>query len=408
MVSVNFADPSNDLVYQLPNRLVDDYTQEVYERNRSMLESSHNFLFDKNKAFQDELNAQEKKRIDLETLHPGVTSEQHQQIVWVEQRIAADEEAVRRLLAIAEAHVLAIQKTKDITAETPLSQPVEIEKGPNPEKERLGAERQKYKEELDLALTLRCMTRDHPAVKTLQERINIMEQRIRETPDEIELRKVYSMGGGGEIYTARLAAAQAEVEILKAEYDRVQTQVAGYAKMQQDLDIARKEYVGCLERMDAIKVEAKSWQDRLRQVEMALAAEDNKLRMKTETIQKAQKPILPSSPRLAIVLGVSLGGAVLLGALMVFGFHRKDRSIASGQVAESFLGLPVYGVISEATPAWRRAGRSVLKLAMAVVLLAAVGASAWMLYLRVQQPDQWRGTFKKCGPSIHRLGEPKA
>ncbi len=66
-----------------------------------------------------------------------MTSEQHQQIVWVEQRIAADEEAVRRLLAIAEAHVLAIQKTKDITAETPSSQPVEIEKGPNPEKERL-------------------------------------------------------------------------------------------------------------------------------------------------------------------------------------------------------------------------------------------------------------------------------
>ncbi len=104
------------------------------------------------------------------------------------------------------------------------------------------------------------------------------------------------------------------------------------------------------------------------------------------------------------MLGVSLGGAVLLGALMVFGFHRKDRSIASGQVAESFLGLPVYGVISEATPAWRRAGRSVLKLAMAVVLLAAVGASAWMLYLRVQQPDQWRADIQKVWPEHSQAG----
>lgn len=375
VVGVSLTDPDRDFAWLFLNRLVRNYVSNIYARNHKLLSDSHEFLAKKNSAFQSELGAQEKLRVDLETKHPGVNAEQHQQIIWVEQRIAADAEAVERLLRIAEAKLAKIKAQKK-----PTTQLVETEivRGPNPEHERLGAELQKYKEELDLALTLRCMTPDHPAVKTLQERINIMEKRIRETPEEIDLQKILREGGGGELYEAQKAAAEAEVDILSAELDRVQTQVAGYKKMNQDLEKPRKEYIACLAKMEAIKIEAKNWQERLRQVEMALAAEAQNLRIQTSTIEDARRPLLPSNPKFMMIVGVALVGAMIFGGLIIFGIHRKDRSIWTSQLAESALGVPVYGVISATASPGKRFFRGTARWTLGLALLALVLVSGYM------------------------------
>ena len=386
VVQVTFRDANSELSWQLPNALVKTYIQQVKKTNLEQLERSRDFLRSKTDVFDNDLKDLENRRIDLETRHPGVTAEQHTQIVWTEQRIAADAEAIRRLLSISKGKVASIQAAKNAA---PTTKPEEVAKAPNPEKERLGAELRKYKEEMDLALTVRCMTKDHPAVQTLQERINIMEKRIRETPDEIDLPTVSRAGGGGEYYTAMLAAAQAEVEILSSEMDRVQTQVEGYAKMNKDLEIARKDYVNILAATEIIHVQAKSWQDRLRQVEMALAAEKEGLRVlfNTDAIQWARRPQMPSMPRLPIVAGVALGGALMFGALMIFAFHRKDRSLTSGELTESYLGVPVYGIISESLTLGQRASGKLFRWSFHLFMVAMMGVSAGGLVLRLYRPQ---------------------
>jgi uncharacterized protein involved in exopolysaccharide biosynthesis len=386
VVQVTFRDANSELSWQFPNALVRTYIQQVKKTNLEQLERSRDFLRSKTDVFDNDLKDLENRRIDLETRHPGVTAEQHSQIVWTEQRIAADAEAIRRLLAISKGKVASIQSAKNAA---PSTKPEDVTKAPNPEKERLGAELRKYKEEMDLALTVRCMTKDHPAVQTLQERINIMEKRIRETPDEIDLPSVSHAGGGGEYYTAMLAAAQAEVEILSSEMDRVQTQVDGYAKMNKDLEVARKDYVTILATTEIIHTQAKSWQDRLRQVEMALAAEKEGLRVlfNTDAIQWARRPQMPSMPRLPIVAGMALGGAMIFGALMIFAFHRKDRSLTSGELTESYLGVPVYGIISESLTLGQRASGKLFRWSFLLFMLAMMGVSAGGLVLRLYRPQ---------------------
>jgi flagellar basal body-associated protein FliL len=251
------------------------------------------------------------------------------------------------------------------------------------------------------------MTKDHPAVQTLQERINIMEKRIRETPDEIDLQTVTRTGGGGEVYTAMLAAAQAEVEILTSERDRVETQVEGYAKMNKDLEIARKEYVNALAAMETIQTQAKSWRDRLRQVEMALAAEKEGLRVlfNTDAIQWAHRPQMPARPSLPIVVGVALGGGLMFGAMMIFAFHRKDRSLTSSELTESYLGVPVYGVISESLTLRQRASRKLLGWILLLIVLALMAISAGGLVLRLYRP-QVPDFLKPLQKMIYLVTEP--
>jgi len=293
---------------------------------------------------------------------------------------------VRHLLQIAKQKYARLQALKKES--TTSSEPTETIKGPNPEMERLGSELREYKVQLDLAMTLNHMTKEHPAVKTLLERIAIMEERIRNTPTEIVLQKVFGAGAGADLLANQVAAAQAEVEFLEAEYDRVTSQVAGYEEMYAHYGPARKEYSQVMDDINRLSTEAKSWQARYRQVEMAMSAESANMRTDIAVVEKAKKPDSPSFPRLTTVFGVAFGGGLLFAGLLTFLAVRKDRTIATVEEAVDYFGLTIHGQVGEISSGRaqlaQRARSYVIMPLVIVLMLVGTALACSRLILRAQ------------------------
>ncbi|MHC4986565.1 MAG: GumC domain-containing protein, partial [Planctomycetota bacterium] len=316
LVSVRFTDSDPDLAADVPNRLVDIYLQNTMEQTEGQLTQSHGWLQSKVDQYKAQLQVHTNKKIELETNHVGLMEDVQLDIVRREQQAKADLVAIRRLRDIAQVKYDSLVAARDEL--TDYDEPVQVIRAPNPELERLGAELREYKVELDLAMTLQHMTREHPAIKTLLARIALMEDRIRNTPPEIIVQAVYGTGGGAESYAAQVAAAQSEVEMLTAEYHRVEAQIEGYKKMMADFESVRGEYSAVLENVEDLQAKVDLWEARLRQVDMALEAELDNERTEVVKVEGALKPYLPSFPVLAQVLVVTYLGALGFGALVVF------------------------------------------------------------------------------------------
>ena len=370
LVSVRFTDSDPDLAADVPNMLVDVYMVNTRAETRDQLGISRDWLLSKVNDYKEELSGYTNQKIELETNHVGLMEGVQLDIVRREQQAKADLVAIRRLRAIAQVKYDSLVAARDEL--TDYDEPVQIIKAPNPELERLGAELREYKVELDLAMTLQHMTREHPAIKTLLARIALMEDRIRNTPPEIIVQAVYGTGGGAESYAAQVAAAQSEVEILTAEYHRVESQIEGYEKMMADFEGVRGEYTIVLENVEDLQIKVDLWEARLRQVDMALEAELEQKRTEVIKVESAQKPYLPSFPVLAHVLVVTYLGALGFGALVVFFWSSKDRTFSTTEQAAREFDVPVIGAVGEIVTTGRKQQQNLWKWVIAPVVTAAI------------------------------------
>jgi len=389
-ITVTFTDSDRDIAYKLPNLLITNYSTNVPERTQGRLEESYAFLKEKVDSYRKQMLDLDIKKIELETSNIGLLEKQQYDIVWRMQVCRADLEAVHRLLNIAKQKYARLIALHDAQSQEP-DQPIQVIKGPNPELERLGAELREYKVELDLLITLQHMTNDHPMIQTLLARIALMEERIRNTPPETVLQTIYGRGEGADILAAQVAAAQSEVEILTAEYDRVASQHAGYEKMNTDLEKSRKEYAKINEQIEALSVESAEWKQRFRQVEMALEAEKKGLRTDITAVQVAKRPDRAAFPKMSRILGMAFGGGLVFAALWLTFASRKDRTIAA--VEDADFGVPVLGVIGEITTRRQRAMRAFNRWALTplvtAILLIAIGLASLNMLLKLHYPDRY-------------------
>ena len=396
LVSLTFTSGDATRSYEIPNALVAYYTENVGSEISLQLTKSHAFLVERAEHYGDLVKEWTEKKIDLETRYVGLMEDTQMDIVRRQQQAKADRDAVARLLHIATQKVARLEAMRDaVDSGGEMDDPSQVIWAPNPELERLGQELREYKTELDLAMTLQNMTREHPAIQTLLTRIAIMEERIRNTPERIIVQEVYGTGGAAETWVAELAAAQSEVEILTAELDRVESQILGYEKMMSGYESARGEYAVILSELAELVAKTTMWDSRRRQVDMALEAEDAKLRMQVQQVEPAERPILPSFPALNQVLAVTFLGALAFGGLMVFFFNSKDRTIATGeQAAKVFEGVPVVGTIGQISTAGSRSRSflcnwilSPILLALIVVIVAVLTLS---ITLKLRHPDEFK------------------
>ncbi len=392
MVSVNFTFGDRELAYLIPNALIDRYVQNASSKNRRRLEASRDFLREQVRNHDQEYQKIYAQRVELETQYVGLLEGVQPDIIRRQQQSKADLDAVRRLRDIARtkyASLLAIRKQQT----EPTTQPVQVIKGPNPELERLGNELRQYKVELDLAMTLQHMTTEHPAIQTLLSRIRIMEERIRNTPTEIVLQRIYGSGSGADNYAAQVAAAQSEAEILSGEYDRIESQIVGYEKMMTTYEPARRTYTMIMGKLQDAQTTTENWRARLRDVEMALNAEMANRRTSVSSVEPAKRPESPSFPRFPQVLALALVGGLLFGGTIVFAVHSNDRSVLTVEDATDHFQVPVHGVIGEVlTEPVRVANafkRRFVLPAVGLLLLVAVGVGVISINLRLNDPDRF-------------------
>lgn len=391
IVFVRFTHRDPNVARDFPNLLVSGYITLAKAQLKDKLLTQKSFLQDQFVKADSNLRDLTAWKIKLETDNIGLLAIGSQDDINRRmQETKADRDAVRRLRDIAQTkydRLLALREQQ-----APTSRPSQVIKGPNPELERLGAELREYKVELDLAMTLRHMTEDHPAVKTLQNRIAIMERRIRETPAEITLETVYGEGSGGEQFSAQVAAAESELEILKMEFDRVDAQILGYEKLMANYAPVREVYTGVMNMISDATLKTQNWQKRLADVGMAIAAQDKDLRLALNEIERAKRAPAPTFPQLYYVLGVAFGGGIGLGLLVVFVFSLLDRTISTAEDAVLAFDLPVRGMIGEILT-YRGRRRHSLAVAFTVMLyiLIPLGLAAGSYHFAHRlEPDRFK------------------
>jgi len=399
LIKLSFTSGNQDAVADVPNMLVANYEGRARTDTVEDLAKTDAFLNTRVNIYKKQLATLTGERIELETTYVGLSANTQEDIVRREQQAKADRDAVRRLLNIAKQKVARLEAMRRAVQGEELDRPIKIIKGPNPELERLGQELREYKTELDLAMTLQHMTRDHPVIKTLLARIAIMEERIRNTPEEIVLERVFGAGGAGETYVAQVAAAQSEVEILGAELDRVESQIEGYEKMMAGFEQVRPRYVAILEDLDDLRAKWQMWEHRRRQVEMALEAtqaqEQDAVTQMLTVIEKAERPARPAFPALNHVMVVTFLGALAFGSLTIFFFNVKDRTVStSEQAGRIFKGTAVLGTVGEigtrglkAQQAFRR---WILTPIVAAVILVVLAVLVFSISLKLRHPEDYR------------------
>jgi len=392
LVSVSFTHEDPKLAEELPNKLVYSYINRISDIIVKRLSDSRDFLKKQVDDAEKELSAAVNTRSAFETENGGFLPDNPGALQQKKDELGADIDSIRLQYAEARQKVerfqaLAEERGKDT------GEPIQTVVGPNPEIDRLKEQKRTFEEELQNARTISHMTDKHPTVEALVAKITNIENTLVETPEEVELQKIYGTKQQDEAITMALAAAQSEMEMRQSELGRLQKRLDTVENLLGNYGPIRQKYMELVRATTEVEVKKNDWQQRLSEVEMSLSAEVAKRRTHLSAAQLAQEQFLPSDPKLTTMLGMALVGGLVFGGGLVFLSNLLDRSVADPRDAEVQFGLPVYGVIGEIVPpsmrAWRSVRRFVVEPAVGLVLLAGIGVATLNVVLWLQYPEQY-------------------
>lgn len=390
LVSVSFTHGDARIAEELPNTLVKNYINRVGKQIVDGLTESRDFLLKQVNTSTKRLEELRQQRIAFEVRHAGTFPDNPNLLEEQIRQLTADLDAsrVQQMRARQNRERLKALAKPDASTDTP----VQIIKGPNPDLARLKEQLRDNEEKLDIALTISGMRETHPTVQNLRQNIERLEKRIAETPAEIELQKVFGMGGGDSSLAMELAAVESELEMSTKEIERQQNRLTALEDLKANYLPIRQEYQRMTEQEKEQEQELRRWQGRLTQVAMALEAEAAERRTHLNTVQLAEEQFRPSSPKDWQVFGFAIVGGLAFGGLLVFLANTFDRSISTTEQAITYFDLPVYGVVGEIMTARDRMLRK-LKLwllgpAVALVVVAALAGATLNMVLLLKYPDQ--------------------
>jgi uncharacterized protein involved in exopolysaccharide biosynthesis len=391
-IRVSLTHHERTLAQKIPDLLVQNYINTVNQKILVRLKGSRDFLLKQFSNAEQRFKAAQKAKYEFENRYKVSSTEMPWILVERMQEMQAQAQANERQLEIARKNYAKLIAERDRIARG--EAPSQVIYGPNPELERLNKELRGLRERLEESILLMNMTEKHPRVQGLRQSIELVKKRLLQTPPEIVMQKIYGSGEGIDSFAAQAAAAQAQIEIVEQRLEYARTRAEGYRDQQDNQNQHRAAYADLIEKVDNAEDEAQSWRGRLNQVEMALAAEAAKRRTHLETVERARRQFLPSSPNLLKLLAMSLGGGIIAGGALVFGLTLMDRTISTSEGAEKLFDVPCYGSIQEIVTLRERATRRLMNWllwpAVSAVLIGAILYLATSLFLRLKRPDEYK------------------
>ncbi len=188
----------------------------------------------------------------------------------------------------------------------------------------LGDLRRAYTEEQRRLAELKSRYQDsHPQV---QQQTSKVEQILHELAREVEV----ALSASQIRYNEALSdeqKVQNELQLVKQEGMRLSRLEIEYNKLKRDADSFQKQYNLILNRSK----------------ESGMVG---RLRLSNiKVLDHARRPKVPVSPRVRVVLALSLVLAVLLGVILALALDALDRTVKVPQDIESSLGLPLLGMV---------------------------------------------------------------
>lgn len=388
-IRLTLIDEDPERARAVVNRLIENYIAEHEQQWKKSLTQAATFFEQQHDKFAARIDELEEQRVRFELenaeLLPDDVSSLQERIAGTEARLL---EARQRREA-AEKWVQTLQAQLASHRETPQTE-TSVTMRPNPEIAEVNARLEDYRRDLDKMLTVQRMTARHPSVRTMKSKIAELEERRQSLPEEVVSERTLSADGGTAAIKARIAEAESEAEAAAAAAGLAESQLKRLRKINSNMYAARSAHRRLTREIDEVQRQIDFWDDNLRRVDMALAAELGQHSNSMTFTQPAGRITIPSSPDLMQVFFAALAAGGVVGVLTLFLSDRGDCTFVDLREPAGELGLPLLGAIGELvtrrTARWRSFVGGVVFPACIVLMTAVLAGAFYATYLELKTP----------------------
>lgn len=368
------------------NTLVENYIDHTRAIMEERLKKTSGFFQTEVQRFRQEIETLENKRLAFEIEHDLLLPDAANGI----QTILAEHQAA--LTEVTAAKEIALHKVKALQEElekTPATIP-QIVRGQNPQKQRFKDQLRAAEDKLANYIGVLKMTERHPDLVALQQQIEVLSRELAATEDNIITHTEEGQNPKRSELEMKLAESRAQASAMAAQAQAFQEQIREFQARSAQIYPVRSDYRKLTSEVDQAYRRLNFWEDNLRRVQMAMAAESGNRGVQLDFIKPCGELTRPISPNLFQVLAASVLLAVLAGALSVFFAFRTDETFTDGEQLSQMFNLPLIGNVSEIISAQQGRLRRMRQLfiypaqtaGMVVVLLMM----ASLLYLNLERP----------------------
>jgi uncharacterized protein involved in exopolysaccharide biosynthesis len=381
------ADPK--LAQTLVNGLVRNYMSRARRDMDAQLSQSAAFFQAEVTRNRQVIEQLENQALDFEIKNGELLPENPNN---VQMRLAETRQTLTQLISERDAAASRVESIAKGVQETQETVPTLV-KGPNPELARLDGKLRQMTEELAVSTEVYKMKPEHPAVVDLKQQIERLKQEMAGTEIEVVTQRQFNPNPKRTELELQLSQAKSQHQALCNQVASLQQQTENMASEVERMFPIRSEYRKLTRDVSQAQRQVAFWEDNLRRVELAMAAESGDRGVKLDFVQPAAISSRPVSPDLGQVLTAAIGLGLLAGALSVFFAHRTNETFTDLEQLTSQFSLPTFGSVSELITKQqrrlRKLRRAILYPANAVVMGAVVIAMVAALYMDLEKPALW-------------------
>ncbi len=369
------------------NLLVESYIARSRSQMDQRLAQSGAFFDAEVERYRGLIEEIENEKLQFEIEHADLLPDQPQSVQTILAEVTPRlEEAVKEREVVA-AQIQGLRKRLE---QTPPTTTVAVS-ARNPELAQLETNLRELRNRLSEYRGTLKMTPRHPDIVALEQQIAEVQARIDALPATVVTQQQVAANPRRDELDLMLATAESQYESLTARVESLGAQVEAMNAEAANLFPIRSDYRKLIRRQEQAVRQLGFWEDNLRRVSMAAAAESGDRGIRMEFIKPSDPVTRPISPNLAQVFAAAIAVGLLAGGVSVFFAHRTDETFSDGdKLAESF-ELPLLGQVSEIISAGeRRARRFRNRVVIPLNSLAMAGVTVFvasLVYLSLEKPQ---------------------
>ncbi|MCX5659926.1 MAG: hypothetical protein NTW19_09415 [Planctomycetota bacterium] len=263
--------------------------------------------------------------------------------------------------------------------------------GANPDYKRMEDKLRDLESQQANCLGVLKMTERHPDLIALRAQIDRLKHDLEATPAETVTQTQSTQNPKRAEIELLLSTARAEREALETQLKTVQDRLTRLSSQSTALFAVRSDYRKLSRDADQHRRQLTFWEDNLRRVRMALAAESGNRGVQLNFLKRCDVVTRPVSPNLMQIIMAAVGLSMLAGAAGVFVAHRCNDSYTDADELAQATRLPLLGSVSEIVSdqqrRLRRLRTAVLYPINAVALVAVIAALVTLLYMSLERPE---------------------
>lgn len=386
-VRVSYTSLNPQLVQSVVNTLVESYILRARAAMDDRLRKSASFFEAEVDSERKTIERIENQMLTFEISHAEMLPESPNNIQSSLSVIQTEADDLQQKALSAELREKALTAALEAAPE---SIPT-IVRGPNPERRRAEEKVRELEAQLTNALGVLKMTERHPDLVALRAQIEHAREQVQATPEEAVTQTHSTKNPKRDEIELMLATARAEREALQTQHRTAQERLAKLSSQSGSLFAVRSDYRKLSRDAEQHRRQLAFWEDNLRRVRMALAAESGNRGVQLTFLKPCDTITRPVSPNLMQVLIAALGLSVLAGAAGIFIAHRTADAFSDADELAQATRMPLLGsvseIVSEQQRRIRRLRNAVLYPLGALALLGIVATLAGLLYLSLERPE---------------------